>query len=333
MTQPRGSLMELTQTTTLSVRAPGARLHVERTGRRGEALLAITGFGCGSHLFGPVLPLFSDRFDCITYDNRAAGRSSTPLLPTSMPELANDAVRVLDALGVDAAHVHGVSMGGMIAQEMALRYPDRVRSLVLQGTTPGGPRSTGPAVDTLLALAAQRAPLSRERKIKMLTHQLFSDAYAAAHPDEVLDHLSRLGADRAGVRGALLHLTASTVHDTVSRLRSVQAPTLVLHGELDRMVSVGNARLLADRIPRARLAVVDGAGHLPLLEQPLPVRALILDWMAEHAPLPPGRPLPPVAAAAEPWTRLFGLQVGAARTWASTWHPVRPSPHQGPPRR
>ena len=315
--------MEVTETTTISVRVPGARLHVERTGRRGEVLLGITGFGCGSQLFGPILPLFSDRFDCITYDNRAAGRSSTPLLPTSMPELARDAVRVLDALGVDAAHVHGVSMGGMIAQEMALRFPDRVRSLVLQGTTPGGPRSTGPAAETLLSLAAQRVPLSRERKVKMLTRQLFSDAYATAHPDEVLAHLGRLGADRAGVRGALQHLTASTVHDTVRRLRSVQAPTLVLHGRLDRMVSVANAELLAERIPRATLAVVDGAGHLPLLEQPLPVRALILDWMAEQGPLPPGRPLSPVLAAAEPWTRVFGLQAGAARTWVSNWHPGR----------
>jgi 3-oxoadipate enol-lactonase len=325
--------VEVTTTTTISVRAPGARLHVERTGSRGEALLGITGFGVGSQLFGPVLPLFSDRFDCIIYDNRAAGRSSAPLLPTSMPELANDAVRVLDALGVDAAHVHGVSMGGMIAQEMALRYPDRVRSLVLQGTTAGGPRSTGPAAETLLTLAAQRIPLSRERKIRMLTHQLFSDAYAAAHPDEVVDHLRRLGADRAGVRGALLHLTASTVHDTVSRLRAVQAPTLVLHGERDRMVSVANARLLAGRIPHARLAVVDGAGHLPLLEQPQSVRALILDWMAEQGPLPPGRPLDPVRAATEPWTRLLGLQVGAARTWASAWHPDRQSRLDGSPRR
>lgn len=92
----------------------------------------------------------------------------------------------------------------------------------------------------------------------------------------------------------------------------------MLHGRLDRMVHVANARLLAERIPRARLAVVDGVGHLPLLEQPLPVRALILDWMAEQGPLPPGRPLPPALAAAEPWTRMFGLQVGAARAWAAT---------------
>jgi hypothetical protein len=114
--------VEVTKTTTISVRAPG-RASARRTDRPTRRSAAgITRFGCGSQLFGPVLPLFSDRFDCITYDNRAAGRSSTPLLPTSMPELAHDPVRVLDALGVDAAHVHGVSMGGTIAQEMALRY-------------------------------------------------------------------------------------------------------------------------------------------------------------------------------------------------------------------
>lgn len=302
----------------LIVRVPGARLHVERTGH-GEAMLGITGFGVGSQLFAPVLPLFSDRFTCITYDNRAAGRSSTPLLPTSMPELAADAVRVLDALGIQAAHVHGVSMGGMVAQELALRFPDRVRSLVLQGTSAGGPRSTGPALDSLAAILLQRLPVSRERKLRVLTTHLFSPEYAAQHHEEVLAHLRRLGADRAGARGALQHLAASSVHDTTSRLPSLQAPTLVLHGELDRLVSLSNATLLAQHIPRARLAVIPGTGHLPLLERPELVRDLILEWMADQGDLPPGRPLSKAAAVAEPWTRAFGLQVGAARNWASGW--------------
>jgi len=302
----------------VTVRVPGARLHVERQGQ-GEAMLGITGFGVGSQLFAPVLPLFHDRFDCITYDNRSAGRSSTPLVPTSMPELAADAVRVLDALGVQAAHVHGVSMGGMVAQELALRFPDRVRSLVLQGTSAGGPRSTGPALETLAAFLLQRLPVSRERKAQVLTGHLFSPEYAAEHQEEVLAHLQRLGADRAGARGALQHLAASSVHDTVSRLPSLQAPTLVLHGAVDRLVSPANAQLLAERIPRARLAVIAGAGHLPLLERPEPVRDLILQWMADQGELPPGRPLSTAESAAEGWTRLFGLQVGAARNWASGW--------------
>ena len=310
--------MDEPSTQQLTVKVPGARLHVERTGQ-GEAMLGITGFGVSSHMFAPVLPLFSHRFDCITYDNRSAGRSSIPLVPTSMPELAADAVRVLDALGVRAAHVHGVSMGGMIAQELALRFPDRVLSLVLQGTSPGGPRSAPPALESLAAIAAQRLPVSKERKTRMITKHLFSDEFAAAHPQEVLEHLQRLGADRAGVRGALQHFAASSVHDTLSRLPDLQAPTLVLHGGADRLVSPANADLLAARIPRARLAIVPGTGHLPLLERPEPVRDLIFEWMDEQGPLEPGRPLTPVQSAAEAWTRTFGLQAGAARTWISGW--------------
>ncbi len=310
--------MDESLTRSYRVPVPGAVLHVERTGQ-GEAMLGITGFAIGSQMFAPVLPLFSDRFDCITYDNRAAGRSSTPIVPTSMPELAADAVRVLDALGIRAAHVHGVSMGGMIAQELALRFPDRVLSVVLQGTSAGGPRSTAPSVETLAVFALQRLPVSQERKTQALIGHLFSPQYASEHQDEVMAHLQRLGADRAGLRGALQHLAASSVHDTVMRLPSLQAPTLVLHGELDRMVSPANAELLAERIPRARLAIVPGTGHVPLLERPEEVRDLVLDWMAEQGDLRPGQPLSPVESAAEAWTRTSGLQVGAARTWVSGW--------------
>ncbi|MCW2667718.1 MAG: alpha/beta fold hydrolase [Frankiales bacterium] len=295
---------------------PGARLHVERTGR-GEPLLWITGFGIGAQIFAPVLPLYAEAFDCVSYDNRGAGRSSVPLRPTSMPELAADAVRVLDALEIESAHVHGISMGGMIAQEMALRFPDRVRGLVLQGTSPGGPRSAVPQVEGLGALALQRLPLARDRKIRLLVRALFSDEYARAHPDEVLGHLERLGADRAGARGALLHVLASSYHDAVSRLPGLQAPTLVLHGSLDKLVPVGNAKLLARRIPGGELALVQGAGHIPMLEQPEHVRELIGRFLL--AGIAAGRPLSGLAAATEPLTRAAGLQVGAARIWRSAW--------------
>jgi 3-oxoadipate enol-lactonase len=295
------------------VTVPGARLHVERTGH-GEPLLWVTGFAIGSEVFEPVLPVFSPHFDCVTYDNRGAGRSSVPVLPTSIPEMAGDAVRVLDALGIASAHVHGVSMGGMVAQELALRFPHRVRSLVLQGTSPGGPRAVPPPLKGAAALAVQRAPLSRDVRRRAATAALFSPAYAQAFPDDVLAHLRRLGADRAGLRGALLHLWASTWHDTVARLPRLQAPTLVLHGELDGLVPLDNARLLARRIPHAELAVVAGAGHVPLLEDPEAVRDLLLDWLDRVGPVPAGRPLDGVTAAYEPWTRAYGIQTGVLRT-------------------
>ena len=129
------------------------RLHYERTGR-GNPLLCITGFTISSAIYEPVLPLWSARFDCITYDNRGSGRSGAPLRTTSMAELAADAARLLDALDVPSAHVFGISMGGMIAQELALRFPERVRGLLLAGTTPGGPRAARPAVRELAAAGA-----------------------------------------------------------------------------------------------------------------------------------------------------------------------------------
>ena len=302
---------------TTRVTVPGARLHVERTGT-GEPLLWVTGFAVGADVFGPVLPLFAPHFDCVTYDNRAAGRSSVPLLPTSMPELAADAVRVLDALGIDAAHVHGVSMGGMVAQELALRFPDRVRSLVLQGSSPGGPLSAATPLRGAAALGVQRLPVAQETRRRAAVAAIFSPAYVAAHPDQVTGHLQRLGADRAGVRGALLHLWASTWHDTVARLPSLLAPTLVLHGALDALTPVANARLLARLLPHAELAVVEGAGHLPLLEQPEAMRDLVLAWLDRVGPVPPGRALDGLAEVAEPLTRAFGLQTGALRTARST---------------
>lgn len=302
---------------TTRVTVPGARLHVERTGT-GEPLLWVTGFAVGADVFGPVLPLFAPRFDCVTYDNRAAGRSSVPLLPTSMPELAADAVRVLDALGIEAAHVHGVSMGGMVAQELALRFPDRVRSLVLQGSSPGGPLSALTPLRGVAALGVQRLPVPMDTRRRAAVAALFSPAYVAAHPDEVTGHLQRLGAERAGARGALLHLFASAWHDTVARLPSLQAPTLVLHGALDALTPVANARLLARLLPHAELAVVEGAGHLPLLEQPEAMRDLVLAWLDRVGPVPPGRALDGLAEVAEPLTRAFGLQTGALRTARSS---------------
>ena len=129
------------------------RLWYERSGD-GEPLMLITGFTISSAVFDPVLELYEPHFECIRYDNRGSGRSDSPLRPTSMPELAHDAVSLLDALHVESAHVYGVSMGGMIAQELAIRHPERVRGLVLGGTTPGGPRAVRPALGELRALGA-----------------------------------------------------------------------------------------------------------------------------------------------------------------------------------
>src|SRR3954453_9486988 len=170
-------------TSVSSVSVNGARLYFERHGR-GEPLLLITGFTISSAVFEPVLDLYTPRLECIVFDNRGSGRSSAPLL-TSMPELAADAAGLLRALGLDSAHVYGLSMGGMIAQELAIRFPERVRGLVLGGTTPGGPRAARPTRRELRALGAAAATGRHDSERSWLAGWLFSDDFRREQPERV----------------------------------------------------------------------------------------------------------------------------------------------------
>ncbi len=293
-------------------RGPTAtRLHVEREGS-GEPLLWITGFAISSEVFSPVIDTYAAQFDCIRYDNRGAGRSPAPWRITSIPELAGDAVRLLDALGVESAHVYGLSMGGMVAQEVALRFPDRVRALVLGCTTHGGPRAVLPSPRIAAALTARGAPA--ELRAELVGRALFSEQFRRREPALARRYLGLLGAHRTSARGLVSHLAASTYHDTRARLGRIAAPTLVLHGDHDTLTPVANARLLADAIPDATLAVLPGAGHGYLLEQPEQAHRAFVQWLAARSPVLPGPPLTGLAARREPVTRHLGLQVGMLRT-------------------
>jgi pimeloyl-ACP methyl ester carboxylesterase len=294
----------------------GPRIYYERQGS-GEPLLLITGFTISAAVFDPVLARYARRFETITYDNRGAGRSGAPLAPTSMPELAADAARLLDAIDVPSAHVLGLSMGGMIAQELAIRFPERVRGLVLGGTSPGGPRALRPAVREVTALAAAAARGLTERTRPWLAEWLFSEEFRTEHPDEVERLLHHFDRHRAPPHGVVSQLWASIYHDTYARLPRIQAPTLVLAGEHDRMTPVGNARLLAERIPDAELHVIPASGHAFILERPDESFAALTGWLEAREPIAAGTPRGGVAARAEPVTRALGLPIGAMRTGAS----------------
>lgn len=291
--------------------ATATRLHVEREGQ-GEPLLWITGFAISSEIFSPVIHTYAADFDCIRYDNRGAGRSAAPWHLTSIPELAGDAVRLLDALGVDSAHVYGMSMGGMIAQEMAIRFPDRVRGLVLGATSHGGPRAVLPSPRIAAALTSRGAPA--KVRAELAGRALFTEEFRRREPALARRYLGLLGAHRASARGLLSHLTASTYHDTRARLHRIVAPTLVLHGGRDQLTPVENARLLAQAIPDATLAILPDAGHGYLLEQPEQSHRLFDRWLAERSPIPAGGRLKGAAAYSEPFTRHLGLPVGMLRT-------------------
>ncbi len=290
-----------------------ARLHVEQTGT-GEPLLLLTGFAISGAVFEPVLPLYASRFAVTTYDHRGAGRSSGAVPGLSMGQLAADAVGVLDALGIDSAHVYGLSMGGMVAQELALRFPHRVRSLVLGGTSPGGPHAVLPLRE-LAALAGELPGSATGARARALAAALFSPEFRAAEPGRVRELMRPFARHRASPLGIAAHWWAAVYHDTWARLPRLSRPTLVMHGGADGLVPLGSARRLAARIPGAELAVVPGAGHAYLLERPEESFALYTSWLDRVGPVGPGRPPSAIAARVEPLHR--GLPAGAWRTGRS----------------
>lgn len=305
------------------VRVCGTALFYTRTGAgaddissgSAEPLLWLPGFAISANAWQPVEHLY-DAYDCIAFDNRATGRSGPSRRVISIPQLAGDAVGVLDALALESAHVYGVSYGGMVAQEMAIRFPDRVRGLVLGGTTPGGPRSALPDAGALVDLGRT---MRRSSGRYGLAGALFSERFRREEPDRVRELTDNLLAHRAPRSGVLAHLLASVYHDTYSRLRLIRSPTLVVHGGDDRMTPLRNAHLLVDRIPDAELAVIPDAGHAYLLEQPEASADIVLEFLQRRAPAA-GQARP---HRTERLSRAMGLPVGAMRTARSlaeaTW--------------
>jgi 3-oxoadipate enol-lactonase len=261
--------------------ANGARLYYEVYGE-GEPLLLIPGSFHNHVSWVDEVPVFAPEFKLIVFDPRGTGESSFPEgVDVTMAVMADDAAALLDALGVDAAHVLGWSMGGMVAQEMALRHPEKVRSLILGGTAPGGPHSV-PAEDW--ATAAINASMTQGVTAPNFLEVLFSPAYLAEHRSEAIEYWARVsGGPPMAPQAIAAQVVAIARHDTYDRLPSITAPTLVIDGADDPVEPAGNSRILAERIPGAELVLVEGARHLPGTEKPAQVHAAVLDFLHRHA--------------------------------------------------
>jgi 3-oxoadipate enol-lactonase len=226
-----------------------------------DPVLLIMGLGASSRLWFRLLPWLTREHRVIVFDNRGTGRSAPVRGRLTMGGLAEDAVTVLDAAGIERAHVVGASMGGMIAQHMALDHRDRVRSLVLACTTPGG-RSGAPPW-RLLASAAVRPLVGPRRSFPLVAPSLYASATLRDHPDRVADDLDRRMADSTSPLTLYAQLGAIALHDTRPRLSELEGmPVLVVHGLEDRLVPPARARELAELIPGAQLELIPACGHL-----------------------------------------------------------------------
>ena len=255
----------------------GARIYWDQQGE-GDPILLIMGLGYPSCMWFRTRPVLSERFRTIAFDNRGIGNSDVPAGPYPIRLMASDGAAVLDAAGLDSAHVFGVSMGGMIAQEFALEYPKRVRSLILGCTASGGPTAVRAEQDAIQMLMA-RDKMSPEQALQAPVPFIYDSATPRERIDEDLA-LRRPWMPRP--EGYAAQLQGILAWEGYSRLPAIHAPTLVIHGESDRLVPPGNAKLIAERIRGAKLVMIPHASHLFLTDQADIAHRVLLQFLEEQ---------------------------------------------------
>jgi pimeloyl-ACP methyl ester carboxylesterase len=251
----------------------GTSLHYERTGS-GAPVLLVMGLGMSADGWWRSIPVLAEELECIAFDNRGAGRSDVPEGPYSIELMADDAMAVLDAADVERAHVYGISLGGMIAQTIALRHPDRVDKLVLGATTPGGHRHLKAKDEVLKLLGAREiltpeiaawasVPINYARRTREQGGERIAQdiAQRLAHPITGPGYGAQLGVAMSFKLG--------------EGASEIGHETLVVHGDEDVLVRPENGELLAELIPNATLRMLPNAAHFYVTDEPASDRAVL----------------------------------------------------------
>jgi len=245
----------------------------------GEPLVLIMGLG-GDHLgWGFQFGAFAERYRVVAFDNRGAGQTDTPDLPYTTRMMADDTRGLMDALDIRRARVVGVSMGGMIAQELALHHPDRVRALHLGCTLA---RPDGYLTTLSASWRELRAQMGREFTLRAIGPWLFAAATYNERPEfvEMIFQNALTNPHPQSLTGFVRQTEAVATHDTLARLAEIRCPTLVSVGEEDILLPPRFSRELAAGLPGARLELVPGAGHVYFWERPDVFTALCLDFFS-----------------------------------------------------
>jgi 3-oxoadipate enol-lactonase len=256
----------------------GIELHYERAGS-GEPLLLIQGMS-GTHVsWGePFRSALEGSFDVVAFDNRGIGLSARISEPFTIAEMAEDTAALLDELEIESAHVVGISMGGMIAQELALAQPQRLRSLTLGCTYCGGEGSRLMPQESVEKLGAAMASGDRDKTIRASYEINLSPAFRADEDAYAAFHEM---ATRVPAAKQVIELQAQAIfgHDTSARLSEISVPTLIIHGTVDGVLPFPNGEQIASLMPGASFEVLEDVGHMFWWEQPQRSAELI----REHA--------------------------------------------------
>jgi pimeloyl-ACP methyl ester carboxylesterase len=234
----------------------GININYEVEGQ-GEPLVMIMGFAINRSGWMPQIPFFKKYYRVITFDNRGVGKSDKPQGPYSTKMMADDTVRLMDLLGIEKAHIMGASMGGMIAQELAINYPQRVTKLVLACTYARQDKTSGDTPE--LAKLSQLTPTPEKMASAMIGLAFNKPLYRFTFGLIARIQTKFMGVSgRVGIAG---QSEACRKHDTLERLPLITAPTLVIVGTKDRIINPISSEVIAGKIPNARLVKVEGGSH------------------------------------------------------------------------
>lgn len=256
----------------------GVKLHYERHGEAGDPLLLVMGLGGSLDFWEFQTPVLARHHQVCVYDNRGVGHSDKPAGPYDVHTLADDAIAVMDACGFARAHVLGLSMGGMIAQDLAVRYSDRVGSMVLAATY-ARPDEDARKMGAAPALDAKT--IEPKQMFKLLMSMVLSPEFIARERTWLHATRERMLATFT-VEGFIAQLAAVMAHDASADLGRITAPTLVLKPSADKLIPPRASDELAAMIPGATLQTFDHATHGFNVEQPDKFNRAALDFFASH---------------------------------------------------
>lgn len=251
-------------------------LRVARIGR-GDPLLLINGLGANLEMWRPLVRELAGAREVVAFDLPGTGRSARPRLPLRMPLLARVVTELLDELGYEQLDVLGYSLGGILAQELARRAPERIHRLVLCATTPGLPSIPPDPIVTTLMLTPARY---WNRQLAELILPIIAGGRTARDPRVLHAGLEQRLIQPPSALGYLYQLYAMSGWSSHAWIGRVPHPTLVLHGDRDPVVPLANGRYLADALPDGRLHVLTGAGHLFLLDEADSITPALSDFLS-----------------------------------------------------
>ncbi len=256
------------------------RLYWESEGT-GDPVLLIHGLGLSGGAWWRTVDALAPRMRVITFDHRGIGQSASLTYAYTTEAMADDAVSILDALEIERLHVYGFSLGGMVAQQIALRHPERVQALVLGGTHSGGRRASLPDPE-VIEFFKRRARMEPAEAAWASVPFNYGPRSQAEQPDRIAEDIERRLQNPFNERAYRAQLLAASLHNCYGRLERISAPTLVVHGAQDRIIPVANAHMTAERVPGAQVKILRDAGHLYPTEEPAVDKA-IGSFFAAHA--------------------------------------------------